>query len=231
MGNLFEKYKQKYVEIHDEENKKVIIIDATIRENHSFSSKTTNHEIENGSIISDHIINMGKTLTIEGIKSDDPLTIASVGLTTSAGLVSNLFEGFGAASVTAAPGVGLFIADELFPSDKPSKVAMDVFDELYEKKHTVKIITGLKSYTDMVLERLNVPRNSRNSRSLTFTATFRNVILANFSEAISIGPEDVVLGNAVPKKNEGTKLTEEVSEDVDTKGKTLLRRAFDYITN
>jgi hypothetical protein len=231
MGDLFEKFQQKYVEIHDEENKKVIIIDATIRENHVFSSKATNHEIENGSKISDHIINMGKLLTIEGIKSDDPLTLASVGLTTSAGLVSNLFEGLSAAAVSAAPGAGLFIANELFPSDKPSKTAMDVFDELYEKKHTVQIITGLKQYTNMVLERLTVPRTSRNSRSLTFTATFREIILSQFTEAISIGPEDTTVGNSVPKRNEGTKITEEVSEDVDARGKTLLRSAFDYLTN
>ncbi|MCK5610315.1 hypothetical protein KAR91_51055 [Candidatus Pacearchaeota archaeon] len=231
MGNLYERFKQKYVEIHDEENKKVIIIDATISENHSLSAKATNHEIEDGSNISDHIINKGRKLVIEGIKSDDPFTLASIGLTTSAGLVSNMFEGLRSAAVVGAVGAGFLIADELFPSDKPSKTAMDVFDELYEEKHTIKIITGLKQYTNMVLESLSIPRTAKNSQSLTFKATFRNIILAQFSEPIAIGPEDVLLGNAVPKTSEGTKLAEEVSEDIDTKGKTLLRSAFDFITN
>lgn len=228
MGNLYERFKQKYVEIHDEENKKVIIIDATVSENHSISAKATNHEIEDGSVISDHIINKGRKLVIEGIKSDDPFTLASIALTTSAGLVSNLFEGLASAAIV---GGGAVIAGQLFPGDKPSKTAMDVFDELYEKKHSVQIITGLKQYTNMVLENLTVPRTAQNARSLTFKATFRKIIKARFSETFSIGPENVTFGNAIPITSEGTKPVEEVSQDIDTQGKTLLRSAFDFVTN
>lgn len=231
MGNLYDKHKQKYVEIYDEENKNVIIIDATVSEEHSLSAKATSYEIEDGSNISDHIINKGRKLVIEGIKSDDPFSLAVVGLTTAAGVVSNVFEGLASAAVVGAVGAGFFLADELFPSDKPSLTAMQVFDELYEKKHTVKIITGLKQYTNMVLESLTIPRTVQNSRSLTFKATFRNIIRAQFSETLAIGPEDTILGNAVPKTNEGTKPVEEVSDKIDEKGKTLLRSAYDYLTN
>ncbi len=228
MGNLFDNLEQKHVEIYDEDNKNVIIIDATLSEEHSLSAKATSHEIEDGSNISDHIIKKGRKLVIEGVKSDDPFTLASIGLTTGAGIVSNVFEGLASAAII---GAGAVLANELFPSDKPSLTAMQIFDELYENKHTVNIITGLKQYTNMVLENLTIPRTAQNSRSLTFKATFRNILLAEFSETQAIGPENVVLGNAVPKTNEGTKPVEEVSDTVDQNNKTLLRSAFDYITN
>lgn len=228
MGNFYERHKQKYVEIHDEENKKVIIVDATISEEHSLSSKATSHEVEDGSNISDHIIKKGRKLVIEGIKSDDPFSLSVAGLTTGAGIVSNVFEGLAAAAPIAAVGAGFFIADDLFPSDKPSLTAMQVFDELYEKKHTVKIITGLKQYTNMVLESLSIPRTAQNARSLTFKATFRNIILAQFSETVGIGPEDTILGNAVPKTSEGTKPVEEVSPEVEERAKTGAKHIYDF---
>jgi hypothetical protein len=213
MPTLAESHEEPNVALFDQEGNNLLFqIDATVSENHALSSKATMHEIEDGSVISDHIINKGRKLTLEGIVSDDPFLLAETGLITAFGLVSNVFEGLSGAIVA---GGGAAIAGAIFSESKPrSKTALDIFDEIYEKKQTVQIVTGLKSYKNMVLENLSIPRTAQNSKSLTFKATFVNIILAQFSESIAIGPDDTLLGNAVPKTSEGTKPVEEVSEAV-----------------
>jgi len=50
-------------------------LDVTMREDHRFSSIVTNYPIEEGSSLSDHIINEPPVVTLEGIVTDTPLAI------------------------------------------------------------------------------------------------------------------------------------------------------------
>jgi hypothetical protein len=220
MANLAEEHDEPNVAIFDQEGNNLLLqIDATVSEQHSLSSKTTKHEVEDGSQISDHIIKQGRKLVIEGIVSDDPFLLAQTGLTSAFGLVSNLFEGLGAAAIV---GGGALISNEIFSDSRPrSKTALDIFDEIYEKGRAVQIVTGLKSYKNMVMEPFLVTRTAQTAKSLTFKATFIEIILAQFSESVAIGPGDTLLGNAVPQGKEGTKPVEEVSEAVDEQGSIL----------
>jgi hypothetical protein len=52
-----------------------IFLDATIDENHSFTSNVTSYPVESGSNISDHIFNNPEKVNITGIVSDTPLNI------------------------------------------------------------------------------------------------------------------------------------------------------------
>lgn len=52
-----------------------IFLDATLSEDHQYNSRVTNYPVEDGRIISDHIINEPETLQITGIVSDTPLSI------------------------------------------------------------------------------------------------------------------------------------------------------------
>lgn len=51
-----------------------LTIEATLSENHSASSNITKYTVENGSNISDHIVNEPETITIEGFISNTPLS-------------------------------------------------------------------------------------------------------------------------------------------------------------
>lgn len=57
----------------------VIELDVSISEDHKYTSKVTSFPIENGTNVSDHIINLPEIVTIEGIVSDTPLNIFSLG--------------------------------------------------------------------------------------------------------------------------------------------------------
>jgi hypothetical protein len=54
-----------------------IFLDATLTEDHQYNSRVTNYPVEDGRIISDHIINDPETVQITGIVTDTPLAILS----------------------------------------------------------------------------------------------------------------------------------------------------------
>lgn len=51
-----------------------VVLDAVLTEDHVYNSRVTNYPVEDGRIISDHIINEPDTLQITGVVSDTPLS-------------------------------------------------------------------------------------------------------------------------------------------------------------
>jgi len=202
MANIFKRFLEanKISLIRDGE-KTIITCDAIISENHQMNAEATQYEIEDGSDISDHIINRGKLLTIEGIVSDDPITILQTGMLSRT-----------IAAIT--PGVLKSKLSFGLSGDKgrPSKEAYDHFEEIYDKKIPVTIITGLKKWDNMIMEDISIPRTSKTVRSLNFTATFRQVrmVSAILVTAPSVH-QDVELG-AQNKKNIGKQSTNSLTD-------------------
>lgn len=60
---------------YDQANIGGVELDVTLREVHSYNSRVTNYPIEEGSILSDHIINEPTIVVLEGIVTDTPLAI------------------------------------------------------------------------------------------------------------------------------------------------------------
>lgn len=54
-----------------------VVMDTTITEDHRYSSRVTHYPVENGTIVSDHIINEPDVVVLSGIVSDTPLNILS----------------------------------------------------------------------------------------------------------------------------------------------------------
>jgi hypothetical protein len=52
-----------------------IFLDATLNENHQYNSRVTNYPVEDGRIISDHVINEPETVQITGIVTDTPISL------------------------------------------------------------------------------------------------------------------------------------------------------------
>ena len=174
---------QKKVTIHDE-NGELLEIDATISEDHKASAQATTHEIEDGSDISDHIVKKGITLSLTGIISDDPINIYSTMLGTASGITGSLIGGKSGAIATGVIGkIGGSVMQNL--QGKPSKSAHDIMLQIYEEGLICSVITGLATYTNLILEDYSAPRTEETQRSLKFTAKFRQVVIAN-SETVDI---------------------------------------------
>lgn len=208
MANIFtEALKASKITLIQDGEKTIIAADVINSEEHRFSAEATKHEIEDGSEISDHIINRGKTLRLEGEISDDPITILQTGI------LERTITGVIPQTIKSKLNFGLG-GDKA----KPSKEAFDQFEKIYDEKRPVIIITGLKKYEDMVMEDVSFPRTSETVASLKFIAFFRQINIVT-TEYVTVPntKQDVTLG-AEAKKNVGKQSGKLVIED---KNKTL----------
>ena len=123
-----------------------VVIDAVISEDHIYNSRVTSYPVEDGKIISDHIINEPETLQISGMVSDTPLSFITP--------FSNPF------SVANSPSVNAF----------------QRLVEIHNRRELITVITGIKVYENMAITALQVPRNLQSGQSLTFTMDFQKVV-------------------------------------------------------
>lgn len=114
-----------------------IELDALISEDHKYSSKVTDYPVEDGTIISDHIVNEPVKLMIQGIVSDTPI---------------NIFAQFNR--------------------------SIDAFNELvriHNERLVVTVVSGIKTYQNMAITSLDVPRNLKTGQSLTFNIELQQI--------------------------------------------------------
>lgn len=118
-------------------------------ETHDWKRDVTTNPVENGSPISDHIIDQPDTLTITGMISNAPI----IGLVNE---VSGLIDG------------------SLSGQDYVAQ-AIDILDALRKSKQLVTIYTRYKTYTNMVLQSGNIPRTPDNGDAVVFTIQALNI--------------------------------------------------------
>lgn len=220
--------KKKKVEIHDSQGN-IIIVDATVSEDHVRTAQVTKHEIEGGNEISDHVVKKGAQLTLTGVISDDPINITGALVGAAAGVTGSLIGGIGGAVATGA--FSKLGGNLLNNSSGISKTAHDIFEQIYEQKIPVTIITGLNGYNNMIMETLSMPRNQGTTRSLVFTATFSRVNIVS-SETVTVTADQVdpaVADSAMPKKKLGNLSTTTPGAEAATKGQSLLYGGGQYL--
>jgi len=203
MSNIFDMLKARRITVITDGEKTIIGCDVVTEESHEMVSEVTEFEVEDGSLITDHVIKKGKRLKITGLISDDPITILQTGLLERASSVIP-------ANLKSKLGFGI--------GGKYSKNAFDQFEKIYDEKRPVEIVTGLKKYDNMIMIDLNVPRSSKTVRSLQFTATFKqiNIVSTDFTYAPSQKMEEGL--GAEEKKNIGKKGTQISSKTEDELG-------------
>ena len=203
MSNIFDMLKARRITVITDGEKTIIGCDVVTEESHEMVSEVTEFEIEDGSLITDHVIKKGKRLKITGLISDDPITILQTGLLERSSSILPT-------SLKSKLGFGI--------GGKNSKNAFDQFEKIYDEKRPVEVVTGLKKYDNMIMIDLNMPRSSKTVRSLQFTATFKqiNIVSTDFTYAPSQKME-AGLG-AEEKKNIGKKGTKTLTGEADNDG-------------
>ncbi len=98
------------------------------------------------------------------------------------------------------------LANRRVDGEVNSQFALDFLLEVREARQPVTIETSLRTYTNMLMKNLSVPKDAETGDALVFTATFREVrIVTNDRTTI-----EVALPRAKRKRNIGTKQIEEV---------------------
>ncbi len=154
----------------------LFIVDATITEAPTYESDITEHAVEDGPHVSDHIRQKNISLEIEGVISSTPLNLSvqKRGLVSEAGsILSSRFGGFG--SAVGAVG-GSFAGAALFSESKdPAKVAHDMLISIWKKRQLITVVTGLTQYENMAIQSLSFPRDQKTGKQLHFRATLKEV--------------------------------------------------------
>ena len=126
-----------------------IPLDASISESHSFNSRVSQFPIEDGSSISDNIVNDPIGLDITGFVTNTPVILFTQN-------ISN-------------------IIDNTSGGDRV-KTAFEALLSLRESKETFTIVTGLKTYENMVFTSLTFPRDkTTGTTNLRFNAKVINI--------------------------------------------------------
>lgn len=159
-------------------------IDVALSEDHAFDSEVTVHPVEVGADIADHARARPITVALEGIVSDTPI-----------GDLASRRQQF------------TLINGEAFA--RPSEEAFAFLQAIRDAREPVSIETSLRSYDNMMLQSLSVPRSTGNGDALRFRATFVQVELVT-NERTTVR---VAVPNAAKKVQRGNKPSPEVGTD------------------
>lgn len=189
-----------------------LILDAVISENHSYRNNLTSYPIESGSILTDHVYREPEELTINGFITQTPVALLGGAL---GGTTSNKYQ-IGSGTDATYEGQGNRIQEGLSEFLKMAgydwPIQVESGSATKNAVQRITIVTGLRSYTDMVITSLNIPRDAQTGHTFRFTATFRKILITNtqFSEAESFAPE--VANKAANTENQGTSATTKIEE-------------------
>ena len=137
-----------------------ISIDGVLTENTVRTFRMTSHPIESGENVADHIITEPLTYTMEGVITDTP---------------------FGFGKDDPSSGVKDSVSGIFGKSDPTGQTrSQQIYYELVklmDKKDLLVVQAALKTYEDLVMETISVTQTKHKSRSIWFTATFRQAII------------------------------------------------------
>lgn len=163
-----------------------LILDASHIENIKYSSKLTDHYVENGSVISDHILLQPVSLSLEGSITDDSIDIV--------GYAQNIFN---------LPKISF--ANTILSNKGAKQVAAyELLTSLYNSKSLVTVVAYLDTFTDMAIENLVFPNDANTGNRLFFKIELKK---ANFATVKMVN-----VGTLSGSTNSGKNLQDMVSK-------------------
>ncbi len=137
----------------------VVEFDATLTEDHSMSARLTDHPVETGTQITDHYRLMPKSITVNGIVSNNnlPGLLPVPGAAAVAGIISSI--------------------DSRITQGR-ANAAYDKIEKSMKKGELLNVLTTLKEYKNMLITSVSVRRDSNNGNVLNSVITLREVKLA-----------------------------------------------------
>lgn len=144
-------------------------VDATLSEVVSSASELTQHPIETGATVSDHVIERPREYRMEGVITNAPLSVSD---RLDAGRIA-----WADLSSSSPAGTG-------------NKVdgAYSLLEQMKASRDVVTIRTPLRIFTDMVMVSLQVTRDPKTGDALQFSAAFQQVRKA---KSVTVAPASI----------------------------------------
>lgn len=197
----------------------VLVIDATMQETHSAGSEVTEHPVEVGSDITDHV-------------RPKPIEVRIDGIVTNAPLQTDLLSAALGAS-PLAPGLALANAAALALIGKAefTKDAYNTLRRIRDNAVLVVLNTAYEAYENMVMSDLQIVRDQHTGDALHFTATFRQIVIVDAAQLVNlptiaqdasdIGSQSTSTASSALKKDNSTNLNRWFGSGFDAAGLPL----------
>jgi hypothetical protein len=177
----------------------LVEFDASVSEAHNDEVEVTEHPVEDGSDVADHIRKLPNVITIEGLITNTPIIFL--------------------ASIQAeSPVIG-----DLKPTHDRVETGYAKLREFQDAGILVDVITSLRQYTDMVLLTVGVQRDTLNGNVLNCIMTLRKLKKAKALTVDLPTPEDVA-NNAA--QNAGQQSSSPASAGQAAKSQSILASIF-----
>lgn len=173
------------------------ILDAAVNEQHSTMAQITEHQVEQGVNISDHIRPMPKRITIEGVITNTPIIVPTT-----------YMQGVTAQSTSSkikpasnGPVVQFSALQFQGTVDRVKAVYGDLVTACLNG-YLFSVTTSLASYTNMAIVNLAVPRNADNGNILRFTIDMQEIRIVQTTTTLVATPATITpisKGKQTPK--------------------------------
>jgi hypothetical protein len=214
----------------------LIVFDAITEETPEFTADVTQHPVEEGPEVSDHIQLKNPTLSLKGTISNNPLdlqtTIANLAaggldLVTSSQFRANILN----TGLQQAGGIAgaTLLGNASNPAQQgiagaADAIARSALLSAFEQRLPFDVITKRQRYENMVIERLAFPRDSNTGFQLVFEI---DMIRLRTVSTLTVQIDEVsenVITSATKKTNLGSQVSKGVSTAAASGGmKSLLR--------
>ena len=140
----------------------ILELDAAIHETHEYTNTVTDFPVEKGFSISDHVFKVPEKLTMEGFVTNSPIpySVSNIpAIYTSGDRVNTSFE-------ILLDLAGYDYSGQDFTIFKTVKMPV-----------ILRVVTGLRVYSNMIITHLSFPRDITTGESLRFTCELRRIIV------------------------------------------------------
>jgi hypothetical protein len=175
-------------------------LDCSVDEVHSDEAEITEHVVEEGSNISDHIRKLPSVLEITGLITNTPIVF-----------LASLFA--------KSPVLG-----SLIPSQDRVSDGYDLLLQFMDNGVELTVVTSLREYSNMAMQTLTVRRNKETGQALDCTIIFKEILKAKaFSVDLPI-PQEVQNNNAT---NQGDKTKNQSTPNQTAQSQSALSKMSD----
>lgn len=202
------------------------VLDVVTEENPEFEADVTEHPVEQGTEVTDHIQLKNPTLRLKGKISNTPLDLSvSIGNVVSGGIAaisssqarSNLLntglqQG---ASILGAKLLGKASASgSQFQAGAADAISRTILLNAYQNKTPFDVVTKRQRYTNMVIQRLAFPRNQQTGYALEFEIDLKQVRIVSAVQVQFTQLDEKSISTASSSTSLGSQSTQAASSQV-----------------
>lgn len=195
----------------DTDGSLIVTFDLTISEGHEMTSEVTEHPVEVGSNISDHVRPNPQALTLELYVTNTPIEDIGRG---SVGLIEMQLPRY---TPPLAPTPGFLFSQRIEDPPVPLRVQVLQFDQpfdrvkevhdtlldLWTKGATMSVVTSVRTYDTMVLTSVKMPRNEPGGA--TFSLDLKQIRTVTTATVKAPAPAEKRGAPGVGKGSQGNK--------------------------